>query len=381
MSLWGAAAIMALAAQQQRAATLDRLRGAMLRVDGEAVPCARGFGPTATLRDGVLSPREIAGRRCWTFGGGQTVVLVQRGAEDVTGRSFSELGDELKPLGAAAAIVIDSPGGNGGTLRPAGQGDIAVVGVAADAGPALLAAERISLAVTEVLPPAAVLAALSDYGGDEAICEAGLHTLHHASLARVRHAEAGTAVAKATVDTMRGHNENSRVRRYGCFILGTLSYQNYVGNQVMPAISVVLDAMEAGEADDRVVAYGCRALTHLIKQANKMAGNWLDVEGRIFEQATLARRRYPGDSGVMEWSGRTLTRLEAANEDGEEAEGGEAPAAAAAGLGVGALRAQTFNEATLMRSGAVGGAGAAAAGEGGSLLDGAGSLRSASFKA
>eukprot|EP01046_Picozoa_sp_COSAG06_P064797 COSAG06_NODE_15641_length_1055_cov_90.690377_2_plen_52_part_01 len=33
-----------------------------------------------------------------------------------------------------------------------------------------------------------------------------------------------------------------------------------------------------------------------------------------------------------------------------EAEGGEAPAAAAAGLGVGALRAQTFNEAMLMRS-------------------------------
>eukprot|EP01049_Picozoa_sp_SAG25_P026098 SAG25_NODE_12796_length_275_cov_0.590909_1_plen_35_part_10 len=35
---------MALAAQQQRTATLDRLRGATLRVDGEAVPCARGFG-------------------------------------------------------------------------------------------------------------------------------------------------------------------------------------------------------------------------------------------------------------------------------------------------------------------------------------------------
>ena len=50
-------------------------------------------------------------------------------------------------------------------------------------------------------------------------------------------------MAKATVDTMRGHNENSRVRRYGCFILGTLSYQNYVGNQVMPAISVAMTAL------------------------------------------------------------------------------------------------------------------------------------------
>eukprot|EP01043_Picozoa_sp_COSAG02_P108952 COSAG02_NODE_44999_length_361_cov_0.725191_1_plen_42_part_01 len=41
--------------------------------------------------------------------GGQTVVLVQRGAEDIAGRSFSELGEELKPFGVAAVIVIDSP--------------------------------------------------------------------------------------------------------------------------------------------------------------------------------------------------------------------------------------------------------------------------------
>ena len=77
MSLWGAAAIMALAAQQQRAATLDGLRGAMLRVDGEAVPPGKAGIQTVVAATG--GARLTLTRPSWLRGRRLDVTVIHRG--------------------------------------------------------------------------------------------------------------------------------------------------------------------------------------------------------------------------------------------------------------------------------------------------------------
>ena len=235
--------------------------------------------------------------------------------------------------------------------------------VGAEYAEALASAEAISLATSEVLPPTQIILILGQYGSDEEVCEAGLHMLHHASLQLVRHAEAGAAVAKLTVSTMVGQSESLPVQKYGCFIIGTLAFQNYLGEMsIGTAIGTVLRAMEGFQKVEQVIGYGARALTHLLLLLGAAKpGNWVDMESRIFEQATLAKRRFPGDSGCQEWSGRVLERLEA--ENGEEGGEDSAPASGSP------LRSQTFSESGLR----------------GSMLDaaspGGGGLRSASFQA
>ena len=93
------------------------------------------------------------------------------------------------------------------------------------------------------------------------------------------------------------------------------------------AIGTVLRTMEAFQKLELVIGY--RALTHLLLLLGvSKPGNWVDMESRVFEQATLAKRRFPGDSACQEWSKKALEKLEA--ENGGDADGAVEKAASLA---------------------------------------------------